>query len=212
MKYIATIALSFILISCCTSSAVPRVYFIQTTPSHPTETAIFKLPDGEKVLWKEISRAINTDEGIVECIPLHQTDKNWTDLIAVQYISYVSRKNIESIDLLIENFRRECINMHQGSKLTWNVIEKHPYEFIYEWILHEPYKDVPPQHEVARTFITDSGLYRVGFTYKKGQMPPQERRDWIKLLKYHAAMTSYDEASRDKEAFSLAEYSPALRI
>lgn len=200
MKYFILI-LSIALGGCAPTPPKAYVFYTKTNPS---ESVVFKLPDGNKANWKEILRQVNGKEGLVESIPNDQTEQNWTDLIAIQYIGNVTKKNVPSLDVWINGMRSSFILAHPGKKVTWKVIEKHNSDFIYEWALHEAYGSVAPQHEVARLFITESGTYRAGFTRKNSEMSPEEKEKLIKLLKENTAIVSYSAAGRDAEAFSLA--------
>lgn len=175
------------------------------TGKTPKETAILKLPDHSESKWKEISRCVNAKEGVVEVIPLNQTKQNWSELIGVQYMSS-AEWNVSACTLekLLDCIRKETLSAYPKDTVSWQIIEKNNDGIIYEWIMHKPYKNISVEHEVARAFLTPSGLHRVGFTRKNGPMSSEERAKWIQLLRENSSVVSFQDASRI-EGFSMAE-------
>lgn len=164
-----------------------------------SETAIIKSPNVDYNNWKEISRSLMDTQGLVERIPVDQTVENWSELVAVQYLK-LGNVN-ESFNDIMEILKKQTLTKYPGSKVSWNVIEENKNDMIYEWILHEPYKKIPLQHEIARAFLTKGTFHRVGFTRTKTPISLQEREEWIKVLKESSVM-SLKEASKIK-GFSL---------
>lgn len=77
-----------------------------------------------------------------------------------------------------------------GKKVTCNILERNNSDIIYGWILHEPYKKIPPQHFIARAFLTDLGFHQIGFTQKHRQLTPNEKENWMKLFRESASVVS----------------------
>lgn len=169
--------------------------YANTCSETPLETAILKLPDNGEVNWKEISRYVSKKNGVIETIPLNQTIKNWSELICVQYIDHSGwNKNVvHTIENVLERVRKQTLSSFPENIVTWHTIEKNEDGIIYEWALHQPYNNISPQHEIARAFLTPSGFHRVGFTRKNGQMCPEEREKWIKLLRENSSVVSFQE-------------------
>jgi len=138
--------------------------------------------------WKEIGRSQQNDIGIVEYVPIDQSPANWTDLICFQRINKTSsnKGTTQSIDHFLKAMQASTLSAFPGRKATFNVIEKSKSEAIYEWSLQEPYKNVQPQHEVVRVFLSKNAIHRVGYTKKNQMMSSQEHDLWLGTLKSSA--------------------------
>jgi hypothetical protein len=169
----------------------------------PPETAIFKLPNNDYCKWVEITRLVNEHEGIIERIPSDQTLENWTSLISIQYMALPSDNKLppEALEEIVDLIRKVSTSKYPSNMVTWNIIEKNKNDIIYEWILSEPYKNIPPQHEITRAFITKRGFHRVGIARKNMKMSQEERGYWVKQLK-ESSVKSYAEALKS-QGFSL---------
>lgn len=173
----------------------------------PAETIILKLPSNSCANWKEIGRSVTEKEGIVERIPFNQTVKNCSEHICIQFYdrSTWGKMRGASAEKLLDQLRETILTAYPGNKVTWKIIEKNENDFIYEWILHKPYKDVSPQHEIARYFLTENGFHRIGFTRKNAEMNAAEREGWIKLLKENTSVVSFEEAANTSEGLSMVD-------
>jgi len=166
----------------------------------PKETAILSLPDRKAEKWKEISYYISKEKGLVERIPMNQTVENWSELIRVQFFDRSQWKkglyqaSFFSIPNVLERLRDATLERYPGSKVSWRIIERNKKDAIYEWILHKPHEDIPAQHEIARIFLTKTGLHSVGFTHKSSEMSADKKRKWVKLLQQSASVVPYKEA------------------
>lgn len=183
------------------------VHAITSTYHLPSETIVFKSPNNSYANWKEIARCVTEKEGIIECIPSNQQIANWSELICIQYFdtSCMKRKAINSIEDAIELLRATTLASYPGNKVTWRQIEKNKSDAIYEWILHKPFKNIPPQHEVARIFLTNTGLHRIGFTRKNKEMSSEERDRYIKSLCASVSVVSIEEAKHSTQALSILD-------
>ena len=76
---LASILLTISLLLFETASAVPSI------KQNPPETLILKLADESKG-WKEPTKRVSATEVVAEWIPSNKTEKNWSELIAVQYL------------------------------------------------------------------------------------------------------------------------------
>jgi hypothetical protein len=171
----------------------------------PKETAILQLPDHSESNWKEIAHYVSAKEGIIEAIPLNQTIQNWSELIAVQYMSSAEwDKSACTLEKVLEHVRKETLSAYPKDTVSWQIIEKSKEGIIYEWIMHKPYKNISVEHEVARAFLTPSGFHRVGFTRKNGPMSSEERAKWIQLLRENSSVVSFQDGGYI-EGFSMVE-------
>jgi hypothetical protein len=162
-----------------------RGYGFTVVQQWPLETIMITFPDGECADWKELSRHVTEKEGVVERIPRTQTMQNWEELLAIQYFDgrSLDRQVITSAEYFVDCIKKEVLAAYPGSKVTWRIIENNKNDILYEWILHQPYKAIPPQHEIARAVLTKKGLHRIGWTHKNSEVGMFERTKWINLLK-----------------------------
>ncbi|MBX9744390.1 MAG: hypothetical protein K2X08_04170 [Chlamydiales bacterium] len=172
---------------------------------YPSEIAVLTLPEQENGQWKEISRYVTKKKGLVERIPVDQSVKNWKNLICVQFYdrSVFDKKGKKSIEDVIESIRASTISSYPGNKVTWKVLEKNKDALIYEWILHEAYEHVSPQHEVTLAILTKTGFHRIGYTQKNAELTPEERLKWINRLKDSYSIMSVDEVKHMKNGLSI---------
>ncbi len=155
--------------------------------------------------WKEIGRSQQNDIGIVEYVPIDQSPANWTDLICFQRINKTSsnKGTTQSIDHFLKAMQASTLSAFPGRKATFNVIEKSKSEAIYEWSLQEPYKNVQPQHEVVRVFLSKKAIHRVGYTKRNQMMSSQEHDFWLGTLKSSALVIPCEVALKQpKELMS----------
>jgi hypothetical protein len=179
-----------------------------TSADHlPSETIVLKSPNNSYANWKEIARYVTKKEGLIEYIPSDQQIANWSELICIQYFdkSFMKKKSSNSIEDVMELFRETILASYPGNKVTCRLIEKNKSDAIYEWILHKPFKNIPPEHEVARAFFTDTGLYRIGFTQKNKKMSSKDRDRCIKSLRDFVSVVSIEEAKSITQALSILD-------
>jgi len=161
----------------------------------PAKTIVLKLSGYEN--WKEISRSVSENSGMVERIPAGQSIENWSELICIQYQKFDNAKGL-CIEDLVNEFRKNTLNSYPGNKVSWKIIDNSANAIIYEWILHKPYKDIPPQHEIARIFLTKNGeFHRIGFTRQHTVMTEEERNKWIKSLRESTNVVPWEQAAAD---------------
>lgn len=178
-----------------------RESYAEENACPPSEIIVLKLHDNNYRHWREICRNVTEKDGCIEYIPTVQTPENWSELIAIQYkdlSALFKGNNIWSLEEILSLLKKTTQNYYPGAKVTWNIIEKNKNSIIYEWILHKPYKKVPPQHEIARAFLTETGFHRIGFTRRNREMTPDEQNKWIKLFRESAMVVSLEEAIHNK--------------
>lgn len=158
------------------------------------ETVVLKLPNGKPSDWKEISRFLGKKEGVVERIPKNQTIDKWNQVIVFQYNTDAKRSTI-GVRAISDGLKTATKKAYPGSQVTWKLIELNKFDFIYEWVLHTPYKDIPVQHEVARGFLTEKGFHRVAFNRRYQQMDENEKNKWLKVLKESVSVESIEKAN-----------------
>jgi hypothetical protein len=164
------------------------------------KTLILKLENPEDFKWKEISRKIDEEEGLREFIPTDQNIETWSQLICVQYITLwpeVSETE-DPLGAVVDTIRKTTLAAYSGNRVSWNIIEKNKNDIVYEWILHEPFRNIPAQHEIVRAFRTKNRFYRIGVTRKYSEMNNEERENWIKFFKKSVSLVSHNEAGRIK--------------
>jgi hypothetical protein len=173
----------------------------------PKETLVLKLPNNRSA-WKELSRSVTEKEGLVEYIPSDQNATNWSELVYIQYFHKTSlkQKASNSIEDALELCRETTLASHPEAKVTWNSIEKNKSDAIYEWTLHEPLQNIAQECEVARVFLTEIGLCRIGFTRKNQVMTSEERARCIKLLKESVSLVGIEEAKRIPDGLSILKW------
>ena len=174
----------------------------------PSETVVLKLPGYSHLNWKDITHAITKKMGLIERIPCNQTSETWSELICIQYRdrSDWDRGQINCIENIMDRVQEEAFSTYPRNKSTWRIIEKNKNDILYEWILHKQHNGVPPQHEVARAFLTETGFHSVAFTRKSAEMSPDERGKWIKLLKESASVVSFKEAGDIPDGISMVDW------
>ncbi len=163
---------------------------------YPSETIILHLPNQDENTWKEITHYVTKTERIIESIPLFQTIETWSELICIQYAD-ISTKDIKvrnNIKIILNLIKNEILLSYPNTKVTWRIIENNKKDAIYEWILHAPHNNIPPQHEISRAFLTKTGFHRVAFTRKNNEMNAEERDKWIQLLKEKSSLVSFPKA------------------
>lgn len=172
----------------------------------PSEILILQLPEETYRDWKEISRCVSEKNALVEYIPLDQRNESWSQLISIHYYDRSMIQNsIASLGQMIEVMRKEIVSRYPGVKVSWKVIQKNKSDFIFEWILYQHHENSPPQHEIARAFLTDSGLHRVGFTRKYSKMSPAEREKWISLLQESSSLVRLETALKEAKKLSITD-------
>lgn len=177
----------------------------ELTGKIPKETVILHLPDRSESNWKEITRYVSAKEGVIEFIPLDQTIQNWSELIAVQFMSSANwDKSACKLEKVLEHIRKEVLSSYPKDTVTWQIIERSEEGITYEWVMHKPYKNISIEHEISRAFLTPSGFHRVGFIRKNASMSSEERAKWIQLLRENSSVVSFHD-ERCIEGFSMVE-------
>ena len=189
------------------SPCISKCYAVVSVNKHPSEMLVLELPKNDCTDWKEINRLVAEKEGIVELIPSKQNAANWSQLIAIQYYdkSAMNPKTTKSIAASVKAIRDTTIAAYPGNKVTWNIIEKNENDIIYEWILHNAYKNSPPQHEISRAFMTKKGFHRIGLTCKHREMTKDERENWLRSLRDSVSIKSNEEGKKTPYSLSIAD-------
>ncbi len=173
----------------------------------PPETSILELSDNSQAGWKEIARKVSEKRGLVELIPVQQTTKDWSELIRIQYFCRSEWKGaeIKSINHILDRIRETTLSLFPGSKVTWKIIERNKNSVIYEWILHRPYENTSPQHEIVRCFFTKHGYHSLSFTRKNAVMSSSERKNWIKQLRESSSIVPMQKINNISRGLSMAD-------
>lgn len=161
-----------------------------------SKVILLSLPKDMNIKWKELQRIINNcKDAVIEIVPEKQNSQNFTDLITIQTLGKPEENDQSPYKLktFLKSVKETALSSYPGSKVTWDLIEEHENDAVYEWQLHKKYKDIPAQHEITRLFVTDSTVYQVGFM-KKGKMKPEERELWTNILKQNVSLVDAKEA------------------
>lgn len=184
-----------------------RAVFASEIVNHlPSETIVLNLPNAH-TNWKEISRYVTEKEGLVEYIPFDQQITDWSELIWFQYFdkSLMKQEMSHSIEDTLSIIRETTLASYPGSKVIWEDIEKNKTDAIYEWILHESYKNIAPEHVISRTFLTSKGVYTIGFSLRNRGTNPVERERCIKLLRDSVSLVSTKYSRSSKQRLSILD-------
>lgn len=170
----------------------------------PAETIVLKLPNRDYVNWKEIAKTVNTKQRSVDFIPKEQLNQNYSELIRLQYYDFSNRKDASNItiDSILDRIQETVVSGYSGSKIDWKILEKNKNDIMYEWVLYDS-RNIPTQHEIVRIFFKNEGFHAVEFTHKNSELPPDERNQWISLLKNSVSIISYAEANNIHDSLSL---------
>lgn len=180
--------------------------FIDEDPNFlPENLAVLELPKGERKKWKTIHRVITKYDSAVESIPIDQTARNWTELLAVDAIGNFNTEHPDFLDIIINNFQKAVIDQFPGCKTNYKVIEKGEKRFIAERELLEPYGDSPPEYEISAHFVINGTVQRIGYTKRNEKITPEEKKEWISRLKNYASLHSQDEIKKMEDGISLLE-------
>lgn len=193
----------FLLQGFLCSPALPENEPAKSIVPLPKEVVVLKLPKNE-LKWKETLRVISPEYCTVERIPAAQEDKKWSELIGIQVFREAGvNKRTVSIDRIADAFKQETINRYPGNKVTWTQLRKTKSDLIYEWILHSQFKNTPPQHEIARLFLTDEGIHRIGFTRQHREMSEAERSKWIEIIEEDVSLEILEHAYEMEQTISI---------
>jgi hypothetical protein len=166
----------------------------------PSETFLMEMPQkGQK--WKDISRYISSIAAQIECIPFDQNEKNWSELIAIQFF----RIRGGCLKDIISEVKETALSSYPGTKVTWNILEEAENEVIYEWTIHEPFLSVPPQYEVAKAMLSPRGFHRIGYTVRNKEVTDQRKAELTKLIRKNTRVVSFSEAERLPETISCVD-------
>ncbi len=178
--------------------------------SNPPETIVMTISNDDNLHWKEISRVITDEECLVERIPHDQDEKNWSELITIQYFSkaVINKEIRDSIERVVNQLKNVTLARYPKDTVVWRVIEKNKDDVLFEWILTKPYKNSRPQHEICRAFLTPTSFHRIGVTKKYKEMNQEERNQWIKALRESTEIISFEAALHFPQGLSLAETNP----
>ncbi|MDP1835562.1 MAG: hypothetical protein Q8K75_06480 [Chlamydiales bacterium] len=144
-------------------------------------------------LWKEITRDISSEAAIAEFIPANQGVDDWKHLICLQRFEIVGN-TADAMKQVMSTIENETLKKYPGSEVTFNILKCQVSDVLYEWKLHKDYEDIPTQHEVARLFLTDGYLYRIGVTKRYLYMDDSERNGWIEKLQGSVSIVAYEQA------------------
>ncbi len=150
----------------------------------PKETVLLKFPDYE--YWKEVSRYLDENKGIIEFIPYDQAVQSRTELIRIQF----SGKSTFAVGTSFEDILESLSENARSSKNKWKLIEKNKFDAIYE----SSYSD-PSSNEICRMFYSKNGIHVVAFEFLKKELDPIEREKCITLLKESTKLLPFDEAA-----------------
>lgn len=170
--------------------------------SLPKEVAVLRLPKDEP-FWKAIVRQEENDYCLVERIPINQDATKWSQKIGNEIYREINKKKV-SIDQVADIIKTDLANHYPaGTTITWTILRKNASELLYEYVLNSKLKDIPSCHEIARVFLTNEGMYRVGYTRRFNEMSKNERAKWIEVLERDVFLESLGIAFEMEHAISI---------
>lgn len=171
--------------------------------SFPSKMAVLELPEGTKENWKPIAKHISKRSSLIESIPKDQNTSNWTELLCIQQQSGFDTSHPEFIDMLIDGFKQTIADQYPGGKVSLKVVERGDEDFIYEKIIHEQYKDIPPEYEISHIFLENGSFYRVSYTKRREPISSVEKEGWLKRLRQSSSIAKHEEVEKMPDGFSL---------
>lgn len=177
------------------------------TDHPPAEAIVLKLSKEEYANWQEAYRQVKAKKGTVQYVsqlPIAQKDP---DAIEIEFhaLKSLDKKSAHSIEKIVERVQKTIYSDFKKNNVQWKIIENRPNDIIYEWISSKPSKKMPPQHQIARSFLTHTGWHQIVVTHPNGEMSPADREKWINTLKESASVAPYDEAAKTTQSLSMAE-------
>ncbi len=177
----------------------------------PPETIALKLPAQEFNSWKELARSVTQKDALVEYVPVGQNGENWQEIITIMYKDRLGLGiGLNDAYTVTSTVRKYLLETYPENKITWNMIESSKNENLYEWILHEPYKNSRIQHNMTKQILTKLGSHCIIITKKDAPMTALERENWIKVLKESTQVLPFEKAGRTSLAISLADRSQSF--
>ena len=173
----------------------------------PSETVLLMMPGERHENLVGTDRCVRENYGLFECCPFVQADKDEADIIGVLFESRedVQKKFTYPVETIMDYVHATMHTYAMDGKVTCNVIEEHENEVLYEWFMHVGHKRSPVQHEIARSFLTETGFHTVRISRGTGEMKEKERAVNIALLKKAARVVPFEEAALHREGLSLVE-------
>lgn len=164
-----------------------------------SETTVIKFSPEERNYWKEAHRYASEGNSIVEWIPRHETLDNRTQMLSFQFFAnnqdasagtvikkllfspkpFAPQNQYEPAGSFINKLYAQMRANYPD--MLWNTIRLSDNDVVYEWILPVgiPSKQIPPQHEIARTLTTQKGMHHITYERKTSHMDETERALWI---------------------------------
>jgi hypothetical protein len=181
------------------------------TEENPPETIVIKLPDEEFRGWKELAKSIVGKDGVVEYVPVGQNGENWKEIITIKYNDGLKLPtNSKNIEAYLNNIRKLIFDRYPKGNISWNTIEVSNDQILYEWVIHEPYKNIRPQHSIHKEIFTNNGQNCAVITQAGGEMSSSDREKWIKVLNESTEVVPFKSAFPIAQAISLADRSQSF--
>lgn len=143
----------------------------------PSETIALQFDEVDQ--WKQISKYTDENDAFVEFVPMDQTKKNWSQLVAIQFFSNSDTEPplIETIVFSILNAFKE----ERSQNVTMKIINKNETDILFEWISID-FQGNPCGYNLAKIFLTKRGSHRIEFIKKGGMLTDKEKEKWIQLF------------------------------
>ena len=173
----------------------------------PHETACIQFEAGEEEAWREVSRSVTSNKGLVKFIrtgvpPEHTVDTIWFEYYDISSIRHVKGFNF---DLLLEVYKEKIAKI--PNVISKKCITRSKNEYFEELRIKD--EDGKIIHELNRCVLTGLSFHRLNFSSKA--MTPELRAKWIDILN-KAQIIPYMEAYGAKgiSIFEKLSYSVTL--
>lgn len=102
---------------------------------------------------------------------------NWQELVTIQNFSktWGGTSPEDVVNSLKATREKEC-----PGQTKWNIINKDENSILYEWQA-KPCLGWPDQHEIAKIIDGQYNRFRLAYTAKTHQLPPDRWNEWINI-------------------------------
>ncbi len=176
----------------------------------PPESVLIKLPQGEEKEWKEISRVVAGNSGVVYRIPHDQNADNWKKMLTMDCSFYESGSPVGPVcnQLAIESMKSAVTKNYSKYKTSFNVIEENNHSFIYEVFVQKEDEGNPLIHEICRVFVRQLSLCSIKFTTKELPLSSSDKQCWIDLFRNSTSVVPHEEAMNSSTGLSIPKGFP----
>ena len=143
------------------------------------ESIDFSLDPAEFLKWKVGNSQQNEAQAITEFVPKEETVENWSKMLTIQSVSKANsswRSAERFMNLLKDSIAKKC------PRVIWSVIEKTKRDILFEWRVENCPQNAD-QHQVQRLLDGKWNGFNIAYVRKVTELPPDEREQWLKVLR-----------------------------